>query len=142
MANELKLGDLSFTLPDDLEIPERAYNESLEQLGKTSNARRGVGVICMMVADLMERYPGRLRLDPKYTPEYLRALGEAAEAWDRVLLNLEEAKRLVQKSNLIADGDAHSALGDVNKQLKSQSADDPALSADFAALRAYFGAKA
>lgn len=141
MANELNLGALKLILDNALEIPQEAYDESLEQLGKRSNARRGVGVTCMIVADLLERYPGRLRLDPKYTPEHLRALGEAAEAWDRALLNIEEAKRLLQKSNLIADGEAHTALGDVNKQIKGQASSDPALMADFAALRAYFGAK-
>jgi hypothetical protein len=142
MANEFKIGDITIILPDDLEIPEAAKsNISLEALREQGNPRRGVGLVCKIAADLQERYPGRLRLDPKFTPAYLRALGEAADAWDRVLLQIEEFKRLFQKANAATDNEAHEALSQLNKQLKAQLADDPALNDDFAAIRAYFGAK-
>ncbi len=141
MANEFKIGDITIILPDDLEIPEAAKTAGVDELGRKNQARRGVGLLCMIIADLLERHPDRLRLPAHITPARLRELGARAEAWDSVILNVAELSRLVQKSNTVADGEAHDALGEVNQQLKAQLSSDPTLAADFAALRAYFGAK-
>jgi transposase len=143
MPNDIKHGDLTLGLPDELEVPPEALDSSvtLEALRKQATPRRSVGLVCLIAADLLERHQGRLRLDAHITPALLRKLGYAADAWDRVLLQIDELRRIIQKANAAADNAAHTALLAINSQIKAQIAKDPGLAKDFEAVRAYFGAK-
>lgn len=138
MANELKEGAVSVSLPDALKIPAEAGSLSIDQVRRIAKTRSGLGVTCQATAASMTK-KGEEFVVPGVSTTELADLGHQADLADQVIEDLRTILHRLQQGNLLIDAKAQELLRRVNAQVNAQGKFDANLFERFATLGAYFG---
>jgi len=119
-------GTLSLTFPDAATPSERAGTLSTKDQQQTLKAREGVSATAVSTAVVLKGYPDRF-LIKGVTAEGLESEGQAVEAIDEVVTNLETALLTFKQERLLRAAQVHEDLLRVNRYVSSQELDDPTL---------------
>jgi len=135
--SELKQGTVTVSIPDHIDIPERAGELTAKDMQRLAKARRGVGLTCDATASAMTKDPKRLAV-PDVDPENLRLAGKVAEDIDSVITDLEVILARLKQANMLVDAEAHLQLRKCLAHVRSREKFDPQLADLVPALEAYF----
>lgn len=138
MANELKEGAVTVTLPDALKIPAEAGSLSSDDVRRIAKTRPGLGVTCQATAASMAK-KGEEFAVPGVTAAELADLGNQADLADQVIEDLRTILHRVQQGNLLIDAKAQELLRRVNAQVNAQGKFDANLFERFSTVGTYFG---
>lgn len=138
MANEIKEGAVSVTLPDALKLPAEAGSLDADAIRRIEKTRSGLGVTCQATAASMAKKGDEFQV-PGVTAAELADLGLQADLADQVIEDLRTILHRLQQGNLLIDAKAQEMLRRVNAQVNAQGKFDANLFERFATIGAYFG---
>ena len=116
---EMKQGNVTISIPDSIEIPDKAGEMSPEEVRRLPKARHGIGLTSGATAEAMDKDPERLA--PHGVDKVrLAKLGEMAENIDNVIVDVEAITVRLKQANLLIDAEAHEELRKVLAFVRSQ----------------------
>lgn len=133
---ELTEGTVRVSIPEGIEIPERAGSLSTEEVRSYPNPRPGLGLVAAQTATEMEKSGFEV---PGVTAEELRRRGGMAEEIDEVIHDVELLLTKLKQANTMIDAEAYNLLRRVNDQVKSAAKFDASVKDRFSAITSYFG---
>jgi hypothetical protein len=86
---ELKHGSIVVQLPDGYELRENAGKLTKQEVARLARVPRGIGRLCELTAESVEKLWGKLTLPEHITPASLREAGTKAEKLDTLIYDLE-----------------------------------------------------
>ncbi len=117
-------GTVTVTLPDTLEIPEKAGSMSRQEMQRVPKARHGVGAVCEATADAMLKNPDRLA-PFNVDPARLASQGRMSEEIDNVVVDTEVILVKMKQAGTLIDAAAHEELRKVLAFVRGQEKFDP-----------------
>ena len=95
------------------------------RFGASPSAPRGIGSVCEVAADILEKSGTRFAAPAGVTPASLRTSGKRAEGIDQVILDLDVVLNKLKQGNLLLDAEAWEQIRKLNDQVKVQGKHDP-----------------
>lgn len=135
---EMTQGNVTISIPDSIEIPDKAGEMSPEEVRRLPKARRGVGPACNATTEAMNKDPERLA-PHGVDKDRLATLGKMAEDIDNVLVDIEAITVRLKQTNLLIDAEAHEELRKVLAFVRSQEKFDARILDLVPQLISYFG---
>lgn len=132
---EIIEGTVKVTIPDGIEISERAGTMSAAEVRSFPKPRRGLGLASAQVATDMEKSDLKVT---GVTPESLRKYGQMAEDIDDVIADVEVVLAKLKQANTLIDSKAYELLRRVNDQVKTDAKYDNSVRERFASIYEYF----
>ena len=134
---KIKQGSVTITIPDGIEIPEKAGKMTADEVARLEKPRRGLGMTCEKTAEVLGKNADRITV-PGVDPKALEKAGQAAEDIDAVISDLEHVLTTLKQANALLDSHAHRELRKVLAMVRSQEKFDPRLADLFQQLVSYF----
>jgi hypothetical protein len=136
--NEVKHGTIAVTLPNDVEIYDKAGKLDPLAVSRIARAPIGLGQACFNAADSLEKAAGKFIAPEGVTPEVLRVAGQKAEKIDQVIEDLEVILVWAKQSSLLSKADAYEKLRKLNDFVKTQGKYNRACYSIFKLTREFF----
>ena len=76
-------------MPDGYELREKAGKLTVQEVSRLTRVPKGIGRLCELTADSVEKAWGKIALPAHITPDSLRAAGKKAELLDTVIYDTE-----------------------------------------------------
>lgn len=137
---QIQHGHVTVTIGDGIEMPAKAGQLSPIEMQRMGKPRKGVELVCQVVADVVERHGDRLSV-PGVDAAGLREAARRSGALDPVITDLEALLVVVKQANLLFDVEAHEQLRRVLAAVRAQEKFDPRITDLVPDLVAYFGGK-
>ncbi len=135
---DIRHGTVTVTIADEFMPPPEAGNLGPDEVRRIAKAPRGLGLICDVAADAMEKVGASFTPPSGVTPATLRTLGKRAEGIDQVILDLEVVLNKLKQANLLFDAEAWEQVRKMNDQVKVQGKHDPEFLVMFKPLLDFF----
>lgn len=122
---EIKQGNVTVQIPDDIDMMEDAGKLTPQQLARhPDKPRRGVGFAARMTADAMRKNPDRLKVNG-VTADELEDYGRQADEIDKIIVDLRVLLLTLEQNNFLLDARAHRALRRVLSFIRAEEKFDP-----------------
>lgn len=123
--SEIQHGTVRVSIPDEFTLPAQAGNLSPEEVRRIAKSPRGIGSVCEVAADILEKSGTRFAAPAGVTPASLRTSGKRAEGIDQVIFDLDVVLNKLKQGNLLLDAEAWEQIRKINDQVKVQGKHDP-----------------
>jgi hypothetical protein len=111
---EFKHGSVTIQLPDGYELREKAGKLTVQEVSRLTRVPKGIGRLCELTADSVEKAWGKISLPAHITPDSMRAAGKKAEMLDTAIYETEVALDKMRQSWMQDKAEAFEMVCQVN----------------------------